>query len=198
MVSHMSTLNFVSYARRRLFEIQDYSLQRIFVAYQEGERVEVHVSPLCRRYREVRAIQARLDGGESLEAIAQERCITRPALNRHMALLKLPEEQQRLINRDDPSIHNWPIRDAIKAGSDHERWLLLVQTLDTAERWAELIESGVSQTEIGRREGITRARVCQLIRLSGLDQDVKAQIRDRDDAYYGKSLRQVWMQIERG
>ena len=45
---------------------------------------------------------------------------------------------------------------------------------------------------------MTRAEVCQLIRLNGLNQDVKAQIRCRGDEYYGKSLRQVWIHMARG
>ena len=107
-------------------------------------------------------------------------------------MLSLPEEKQALLKRDDTSIHDWPIREAIQAGSDRERWLLLVKSLDSAERWATMLTEGINQAEIARREGLSRARVCQLIRLNQLDPSVKALIREGDERYYGISLYQVW------
>ena len=55
-----------------------------------------------------------------------------------------------------------------------------------------MLTEGINQAEIARREGLSRARVCQLIRLNQLDPSVKALIREGDERYYGISLYQVW------
>ena len=48
-------------------------------------------------------------------------------------------------------------------------------------KWTQLLNSGISQADIARSEGMTRARVCQLIRLNQLDKKTKRQIRRRDE-----------------
>ena len=108
-----------------------------------------------------------------------------------MPLLKLPKDKQELILNDDPAIQHWQVRSAVQAGSNHERWHLLVKNLDAAEQWQKLINQGTTQSHIAKTEGITKARVCQLIRLTDLDDQVKKAIREGDKAYYGMSLRQV-------
>ena len=175
-----------------MFGIQDFSPQRILTVYQEKEPIIVRRSPVSRRYHEMLQVRSRMEQGELIDVIAAEKGISSKTLTRHMSLLSLPEEKQTLLKHDDPSIHDWPIREAIQAGSDRERWLLLVKSLDSAERWAKLLTKGIKQAEIARREGLSRARVCQLIRLNQLDPSVKALIRKGDERYYGISLYQVW------
>ena len=188
----MSTRCLISRAGQKLFGIKDFTPQRIFTAYRDREPIMIKRSPLSRRYHEMLEVRARIEQGESMRDIAAERGVSARALARHLSLLSLPEEKRRLVERDDLSIRDWPIRDAIMEGATHERWLLLVKSLDSAERWMKLVDKGVSQAHIARQEGMTRARVCQLIRLARLDDIVKGLIRSGDARYYGVSLREVW------
>ena len=62
-------------------------------------------------------VRARIEQGEAIKEIASERGISAKALRRHLSLLSLLEEKRRLVERDDLSIRNWPIRDAITVGA---------------------------------------------------------------------------------
>ena len=45
------------------------------------------------------------------------------------------------------------------------------------------MKQGVSQVDLAKEAGITRARVCQLVRLSDLSSKVKILIRKGDELY---------------
>ena len=108
-----------------------------------------------------------------------------------MSLLSLPEDQQERLKNDDPAIRNLSIRDAIQAGSAHERWKIMIHQLDNAESWSHQIRKGDNQSTIARREGITRARVCQLLRLNDLSHSQKKLMRQGDQKYYGISIKEL-------
>jgi len=55
-----------------------------------------------------------------------------------------------------------------------------------AMRWAKEIDAGkVSRADIARREGYTRARVTQILKLLDLDEEVRAAIIARDESVQG-------------
>ena len=159
------------------------------------EELPQPVSQICERLREARSIEVELAQGASLDEVAQARGVTTSHLKRVTKLLKLPAERLEQIERDDPLIQSLNFRTALVEAQRHQQWLKLVTALDRADRWVEELASGSSQAEIASSEGITRARVCQLIRLSELDRGVKQMIREKDERYYGVSLREIWVHI---
>ena len=150
------------------------------------------VSLICERLREAKALKAKLDQDETYESLAKQKGITIHHLKRVIKLLNLPPEKLKLIEQDDPSIQTLNFRTALAEAHKHEQWLNLVKALDNADRWRVELSKGVSQADIARTEGLTRARVCQLLRLNSLDSVVKQRIRSGDVRYYGVSLREVW------
>jgi hypothetical protein len=150
------------------------------------------VSLICERLREAKALRAKLDQGMSYEVLAKQKGITTHHLKRVIKLLNLPPEKIKLIEQDDPSIQTLNFRTALAEAHKHEQWLNLVKALDNADRWRVELSKGVSQADIARTEGLTRARVCQLLRLNSLDSLAKRQIRSGDERYYGFSLREIW------
>lgn len=150
------------------------------------------VSLICERLREAKALKAKLDQGMSYETLAKQKGTSVKQFKRILKLLNLPPEKLKLIEQDDPSIQTLNFRTALAEAHKHEQWLNLVKALDNAYRWHVELSKGVSQADIARSEGLTRARVCQLLRLNGLDSVAKRQIRSGDERYYGVSLRDVW------
>ena len=111
-------------------------------------------------------------------------------------LLSLPSDQLKLIESDDPAIQSLNFRDAIVIAHKHEQWTKLANAIKNADKWTQLLNSGISQANIARSEGMTRARVCQLIRLNQLDEKIKRLIRRRDERYYGVTLKEVMEMIQ--
>lgn len=61
-------------------------------------------------------------------------------------------------------------------GQRHRR--TLGQILDLAERWAEQLNAGsVNRAAIGRRDGLTRARVTQILDLLRLPRTLRCELR---------------------
>jgi len=72
------------------------------------------------------------------------------------------------------------------------------KALQTALRWQSLInEEGINRAEIARREGLTRARVTQVMSLLGLSDAVKQKLLDNEPETRGWSVRQVIAQVAR-
>ena len=112
-------------------------------------------------------------------------------LKRVTKLLSLPSDQLKLIESDDPAIQSLNFRDAIVIAHKHEQWTKLANEINNADKWTQLLNRGISQANIARSEGMTRARVCQLIRLNQ-----KQLIRRRDERYYGVTLKEVVEMIQ--
>ena len=77
-----------------------------------------------------------------------------------------------------------PAAKTIRAGrkrpkeKDGDKPPKIVALLHKAEEWRRLLDAGeiASQAEIARREGITRARVTQILGLLRLPEDVRAKV----------------------
>ena len=66
------------------------------------------------------------------------------------------------------------------------------KALKTALRWQSIIdEEGVNRAEIALREGLTRARVTQLMKLVHLPDEVRAGVKAGDESFAGWSIRQA-------
>jgi len=53
------------------------------------------------------------------------------------------------------------------------------------------LAGGLKKSEIARREGLTRARVTQLMKLVHLPDEVKTGVKAGDDSFSGWSIRQA-------
>ncbi len=72
------------------------------------------------------------------------------------------------------------------------------KALQTAWRWQSLInQEGINRAEIARREGLTRARVTQVMSLLDLSDAVKRKLLDNEPETRGWSVRQVIAQVAR-
>ena len=72
------------------------------------------------------------------------------------------------------------------------------KALETALQWQSIIDQeGINRAEIARREGVTRARVTQVMSLLGLSDAVKRKLLDNEPETRGWSVRQVIAQITR-
>ena len=149
------------------------------------------VSSICKRLMEAKTIQKELSEGRSHQDVASQRGVSISHLKKVLKLLKLPSAKRKLIENDDPVIHSLSFKQALAEAHKHEQWLSLVKALDHADHWREQMKQGVSQVDLAKEAGITRARVCQLVRLSDLSSKVKILIRKGDELYYGISLREI-------
>ena len=57
--------------------------------------------------------------------------------------------------------------------------------------WRALLTQGYTQTMIATEEGLTRARVCQLMKLLRLDKEVWNGVMRGDEVYMGVSIRSL-------
>jgi ParB-like chromosome segregation protein Spo0J len=72
------------------------------------------------------------------------------------------------------------------------------EALMKAEAWAaEMEATGIIQAEIARREGYTRARVCQIMKLSGLPPALRRAIIGGDLSGGGMTIRDAIRLAER-
>jgi len=163
-------------------------------AYERRDEPVVEVSPICQRLREVRMAQGFMDEGLSLKQAARRLMVTAEHLRKQLGLLKLPEETLALIERDDPQIREMCARETLKQINRFERWQRTLETVDRAFGWAEELKMGATQAEIAQREGMTRARVCQLLKLSTLSAEQVEGLRTRR-LLYGVSLSQVMARL---
>jgi hypothetical protein len=67
----------------------------------------------------------------------------------------------------------------------------LAESLARVDGWAVDLAGGLKKSEIARREGLTRARVTQLMKLVHLPDSVKAGVKAGDDAFAGWSIRKA-------
>jgi hypothetical protein len=64
--------------------------------------------------------------------------------------------------------------------------------LEKAIRWQEAIDTeGINRADVARREGLTRARVTQIMGLLNLPEDIKVNLRDNASHTRGWSIRQA-------
>lgn len=110
-------------------------------------------------------------------------------LNKLMSLLGLPENRQRLILENDPSIRDLSVKEALKEANGYRSWIALRETFERVMHWRALLSQGYTQSMIAREERLTRARVCQLMKLLRLDEEIWAGVMRGDDVYMGVSIR---------
>ena len=67
----------------------------------------------------------------------------------------------------------------------------LAETLARVDDWAVDLAGGLKKSEIARREGLTRARVTQLMKLVNLPDEVKTGVKAGDGSFAGWSIRQA-------
>ena len=68
----------------------------------------------------------------------------------------------------------------------------LVATLAKVEQWqAQLDHKEITRAELSQQEGISRARVTQLMHLARLPDTIKSQIREQSTAVSGWSIRRA-------
>ena len=65
------------------------------------------------------------------------------------------------------------------------------KTFERVLHWRALLSRGYSQSMIAAEEDLTRARVCQLMKLLRLDKEVWEGVMRGDEAYMGVSLRSL-------
>ena len=122
------------------------------------------------------AWQAELDSGVQISEIAQTEGIKIKRVTELLWLTSLPEEVVNKIKRGDEEVADWSINQAIsKARKIHKR-RAVTKILDQVDIWQCQINQGVKKAEIARREGLTRARVTQLMTLSRLPKDIRREI----------------------
>ena len=83
------------------------------------------------------------------------------------------------------------IRDALKEAHAYQSWLGVRETFERVMHWRALLSHGYSQSMIAVEEGLTRARVCQLMKLLQLGDEVWSGVMEGDESYMGVSLRSL-------
>jgi hypothetical protein len=66
-----------------------------------------------------------------------------------------------------------------------------VDALAKVELWAVDLAGGLKKSEIARREGLTRARVTQLMKLTALPDEVRQGVKSGDECFSEWSIRQA-------
>ena len=73
----------------------------------------------------------------------------------------------------------------------YQSWLRMRETFERVRHWRVLLSRGYSQSMIAAEEGLTRARVCQLMKLLQLGDEVWSGVMEGDESYMGVSLRSL-------
>ena len=95
---------------------------------------------------------------------------------------ELTQKTQELILDNDPSI---------REAHAYQSWLGVRETFERVMHWRALLSHGYSQSMIAVEEGLTRARVCQLMKLLQLGEEVWSGVMEGDESYMGVSLRSL-------
>ena len=90
---------------------------------------------------------------------------------------------------NDPAIREVSIREALKEAHTYQSWLKMKATFERVLHWRALLSRGYSQSMIAAEEGLTRARVCQLMKLIQLGDEVWSGVMEGDESYRGVSIR---------
>ena len=67
----------------------------------------------------------------------------------------------------------------------------LAEALTRVDQWEIDLAGGLRQSDIARREGLTRARVTQLMKLVDLPADVRSGVKAGDESFADWSIRQA-------
>ena len=187
----LSTIATVLYNGLKLKRIKTFSYTNIIKAHENQRLTWLDVCPLTRRLLQVRLWNKELKEGLSLDCLARREEVEPKRIMRLIGLLNLPEDKQELILNNDPSIRELSIRDALKEAHTYQSWLKMRETFERVRRWLALLARGYSQSMIAAEEDLTRARVCQLMKLLRLDKEVWNGVMRGDEAYMGVSLRSL-------
>jgi hypothetical protein len=182
----------------KLKKIRDFTHKRLVEAHENQRLTWLDVCPITRRLMQMRQWKEELDQGLDLKCLAQREGVEPKRIAQLLCLLKLPNSKKELILNNDPSIREMSIRQAIKEANAYQSWLDLTETLGKVKSWHTLIAKGHSQSMIAAEEGLTRARVCQLMKLTSLDHEIKKGIMRGDREYMGISIRSLIKVSEKG
>ena len=149
----------------KLKRIKHFTHKRIVKAHEDQRLTWLDVCPLTRRLLQMKRWEEELREGLTLDCLAEREGVERERVERLMGLLNLPEERQELILNNEPSIREVSIRDALKEAHAYQSWLGVRETFERVMHWRALLSHGYSQSRIAVEEGLTRARVCQLMKL---------------------------------
>ena len=175
----------------KLKKIKDFTHKRIVKAHEDQMLTWLDVCPLTRRLLQMKRWEEELSAGLTLDCLAKREGVEPERVDRLMNLLNLPEERQALILDNDPSIREVSIRDALKEAHTYQSWLRMRETFERVLHWRALLSRGYSQSMIAAEEGLTRARVCQLMKLLQLGDEVWSGVMEGDESYMGVSLRSL-------
>ena len=135
--------------------------------------------------------QVQRDSGAQLSEIAQAEGIEIKRVTELLWLTSLPEEVVNKIKRGDSEVAEWSINQAITEARRAHKRSAVREVLEQVDAWQRQINQGVKRSEIARREGLTRARVTQLMKLSRLPKEVRRQIDEElgeDEVYSIRAL----------
>lgn len=120
--------------------------------------------------------QRQIDHGIKKSQIALEVGFTTKRVSELMWLAKLPSNIIQKIKTGHQDYKEWSISQAIKEARRLHKRNEVHKTLKLVSRWRKLLENGMKKSEIARREGLTKARITQLMKLAELPPDRLAQI----------------------
>ena len=109
-------------------------------------------------------------------------------------LLWLAELSPQLVNqikRGDAGCGEWSTNQAITEARRAHKRQAVRDTIARVDEWQRQIDLGMTRAEIARQEGLTRARVTQLMKLSRLPKEVRHEIDKgigEDELYSIKAL----------
>ena len=120
--------------------------------------------------------QSRLDAGDTMEMIAQEKGMKVKRVSELLWLAKLPAKIVRKIEHGDDEVADWGLDKAIGEARRLEKLRELKGAFRKVERWKGMMARGWSRARIAKHEGISRARVTQLMKLENVPDEMRMDI----------------------
>ena len=154
-----------------------------------------HASPtLFQLIQRSKEWKRQIESGVAITQIAQSVDVKTKRVEELLWLALLPRVVVKRIEKGRGDEAEWSINQAIREARRFVKLTELREVLSKVDRWQEEIESGVSRASIGRREGLSRARMTQLMRLTLVPLEIRTRI--FVDPFVGR-IPSIWELIQR-
>ena len=120
--------------------------------------------------------QTLLENGSTKSQIAKRAGIKTKRITELLWLAKLPKSIIEKIRSGHHDYAEWSTNQAIKESCRLYKINEVQETIKKVQKWKKLIAQGVHKAEIARREGYSRARVTQLMKLADFNPDTLDQV----------------------